>query len=158
MSKGFTGTRIPLHMQNPDIVKGKKNPSYESFRPNNIHPVNYDKIDSGHVSTHAMSHMRRYPDGTLDMMWAMNTILDAIKTAEQGYPLTPLEESFLTVVFPLKFRKVEPQQAEIRTQLSRTEKRALKELVEAQIIEELNYNAGRGGGSAAGRSRTINGK
>ena len=150
--------RIPLHMQNTEIAKAAKqsNPSYESFRPNEIHESKYQDMGD-RPSTHAMARMRRGPDGVLDLQWATNVILDAIHKAEYNGYLTPLEESLLTVVFPVKFRMTEPQMAEIRTQLSRTEKAKLKQLVSAHISEEANYNAGRGGGSTPGRTRTLNG-
>jgi hypothetical protein len=49
---------------------------------------------------------------------------------------------------------LEPAQAEINTQLSDSEKEALKEYVVAKMREIDNYNSGFGGGSVSGRSRT----
>lgn len=152
------GPRVPLHWQNTDITKADskyKNPSYESARPNQIHESNYEAMDERPSSMHDQSRIRRNVNGELDYNWVMNTILDSIHKAETGTYLTPIEESLLTVFFPLKFSKVEEAQSEIRTQLSRTEKKYLKEMLEAHLKEELNYNAGRGGGSVPGRSRTI---
>jgi len=147
--------RIPLHMQNTEIAKAvKKNPSYESFRENEIHKPQYSSMED-RPSTVEMSRMRRYPNGQLDMGWAARAVCNSIHAAERGENLTPLEESLLTVLFPIKFRKVEPAQAEIRTQLSKTEKKYLRELVEAWLKEELNWNSGLGGGSVPGRSRTL---
>src|SRR5690606_34499469 len=100
----------------------------ESFRDNEIHPVNYKEMDD-RASTHALSSMRRYPNGELDYQWAVGVIMDAIHKAERDIYLTPVEEALITVVFPAEFLAVEPMQAEIRTKLSATEKSSLKELV-----------------------------
>jgi len=145
-------------MQNPNIVKAKEtNPSYESFAPHEQHESKYHNLED-RPSTHMMSTMRRYPNGELDYVWASNAIIDAIHKAEYNGFLTPMEEALLTVVFPLKFRKMEPMMAEIRTQLSRTEKSKLKQLVMAHLAEEVAYNAGSGGVFVPGQSRTLSGK
>lgn len=147
--------RVPLHFQNNEVSKAaKENPSWESFQPHETHTSQYSEMED-RPSTHSMSRIRRYPDGKLDMMWAANLVIDAVKKAEIDGPLTDLEESLLTVIFPLKFRKKEPQQAEINTQLSRSEKEYLKDYITAHFAEELNWNAGRGGGSVPGRTRTL---
>lgn len=149
------GSRMPLHWQQNGMEKAiKKNPSYESARSNQIHEAQYsDLTDRAGVSD--QTRVRRYPNGALDYSWATNLVLDAIHKAETDMYLTPVEESLLTVVFPLKFDKVEAAQAEIRTQLSKTEKGYLKDMIEAKLKEQLNYNAGRGGGSVSGRTRTL---
>lgn len=154
----FNHSRVPLHLQSPDISKAasKGSDSWETFRPNQIHEPQYREMED-RPSTHAMANIRRYPDGRLDYEWAMGTVLEALKKAEYGAYLTPLEESFLTVLFPGKFRKTEPRQAEIRTQLSRSEKSFLRELIEAHLKEEMNYSGGQGGGSIPGRTRTLTG-
>ena len=152
------GPRVPLHWQNNDMSKASAkhdNPSYESARPNEIHESNYSNMDERESSMQDSSRIRRHVNGELDYKWTMHQIVSAIHRAETGEYLTPIEESLLTVFFPIKFTKVEAAQAEIRTQLSRTEKKFLKEMVEARLKEELNWNAGRGGGSVEGRSRTL---
>lgn len=152
----YNGPRVPLNFQNGGLEKAvKKNPSYESARSNQIHESQYSAIGDDRASVAEQYRVRRYPNGELDFRWVMNTIVDAINKAEAGMYLTPVEESLLTVFFPLKFKRVEEAQAEIRTQLSRSEKAYLKEMIDAHLKEELNYNAGRGGGSVPGRSRTI---
>ncbi len=149
------GPKKPLHMQDSDLTKsGFANPSFESFRDNVIHDTKYSEMDD-RTSTHAMANMRRYPNGELEYQWAAGVILDAIHKAERGMYLTPTEEAFLTVVFPLKFTDSEPAQAEVRTKLSSSEKSKLRDLVEANLKEELNYNSGDGGGSVAGRTRST---
>lgn len=150
----YNGPRVPLNMQKGGLEKAvKKNPSYESARDNQIHEPQYSAMKD-RPSMVDRSRVRRYPNGELDYQWAMNTVLDALKKAEDGHYLTPIEESLLTVCLPVKFSKVEVAQAEIRTQLSRSEKAYLKDMIEAQLKEELNWNAGQGGGSVPGRGRT----
>jgi hypothetical protein len=152
---GYNGPRVPLNMQKGGMEKAvKKNPSYESARANQIHEPQYEKM-TDRAGVADQTRIRRYPNGELDYRWVMLTIVDAIHKAESGMYLTPVEESLLTVFFPLKFQKVESAQAEIRTQLSSTEKAYLEEMVERHIKEEMNYNAGRGGGSVEGRGRTL---
>jgi hypothetical protein len=147
--------KIPLTVQYPGLAKAiGENPSYESFRENVIHPANYSNME-GRPSTHGMSRIRRYPNGRLDFVWAANLVINAVKQAEKNEPMTDLEESFLTVLFPVKFSKKEPAQAEINTQLSSGEKEHLREYVTAHFAEELSYNAGQGGGSVPGRTRTL---
>jgi hypothetical protein len=151
----YNGPRVPLNMQQGGLEKAvKKNPSYESARSNEIHEPQYEEMKD-RAGVNEQTRVRRYPNGELDYTWVMNTIVDSIHKAETGMYLTPVEESLLTVFFPLSFQKVEAAQAEIRTQLSKSEKAYLKEMIDAHLKEELNWNAGRGGGSLLGRSRTL---
>lgn len=155
MSQDY-GSRKPLHLQE-GFNKAKVNPSYESFRPNNIHPQGEYKEMEGRPSVHDMSRMRRSPDGTLDLDWAVNVILDAVHEAEYNGVLTSLQQSLLTVLFPVKFRFQEPQLAEIRTQLSGSEKSKLADLVEARLKQESSWNAGMGGGPGVGTRSNVGG-
>jgi len=166
---GNFGPRMPLHFQNAEIAKAAKdNPSYESFRPNVVHPTgSYNTgMTSGNdqrASIAPQSRVRRYPSGELDIPWTANQIVDAIHKLEYnggtGDPnygsasLLPLEEALLTVVFPMKYRKMEPMQAEILTQMSDSEKDAIRTFINAQFAAEENWNAGQGGGAVSGRMR-----
>lgn len=153
------GPRVPLHLQDPEIAKAaaKASPSYESFRKDQIFKPQYKEMEN-RPSTHAMSMIRRNPDGTLDHNWAKNVIVDAIHNAATPHAILPVHLALLQVVFPGKYRNMEPQQAEILSQLSATEKAKLKDMVEAHLKEEENWNAGQGGGSVPGRHITRVGK
>lgn len=155
------GSRIPLYIQNPDLVKAtgqQVNPSWESFAPHQRFKPQYSpEFEDNRPTTHAMSIIRRYPDGTLDLQWAKNVVIDAVHKLNYPHSLLPLDMALLTVVFPDKFKVMEPMQAEILTQFSNTEKQKVRILVEAQLLEELNYNAGQGGGAVPGQSSTRNG-
>lgn len=149
--------RIPLHVQNPDLVKatGKQvNPSYESFGPAQRFTPKYKQLGDDRPSTHAMSMIRRNPDGTLDYDWAKNVVIDAVHNAATPHAILPVHLALLQVVFPQRFRSMEPQQAALLTQLSESEKARVKDLVEAHLKEEENWNAGAGGSSIAGRHIT----
>lgn len=150
--------RVPLHMQSQDVAKARtSNPSWESFRPNQIHAPEYRYQGDDRPNTHMMSVMRRAPDGQLDLEWAKNMVLEAIHGAETPHGLQPVHAALLTVVFPDASANMEPMQADMMTRLSASEKRAVRALVEAHIAEEMNWNAGRGGGSTSGRSRSTSG-
>lgn len=164
------GPRMPLHMQNTEIAKAAENKSYESFRPNVVHEPRYANKDmqEQRATVAPEFRMRRYPNGQLDVMWAANQIIDAIHAVEfngtTGDPnygsasLIPLQAALLTVVFPAKYRKMEPMQAEILTQLSDTEKDMLSAIVDKQLADEQAWNAGQGGGSVPGsRTRNVGG-
>lgn len=153
------GSRKPLHMQSPEIAKAavQSNHSYESFRPNIVHPTGaYNDMEPGaRANIPEQYRVRRYPSGELDYKWMANQIIDAIhkvefngKTGDPNYgsaALLPLECALLTVVFPGKYRKMEPMQAEILTQLSNSEKEVLSAMVGKQMVDEGDWNAGFGG-------------
>lgn len=148
-------SRIPLHLQNPDIAKAAKNasPSYETFRPNEVHPVQYHEMED-RSSLGQNNRIRRYPNGELDFKWVMNQLVDALRDASYNHILLPIQAALLTVVLPLKHRKMEPQQAEILTKLSDSEKNVIRIMLEAHEREVDNWNAGQGGGSVPGRHKT----
>ena len=165
------GPRIPLHIQHPQLKKSyQKNESYESFRPNIVHGSgHYNDMQPGaRADIPEQFRIRRAPSGELDYKWVANQIIDAIhklefngQTGDPNYgsaSLLPLEVALLTVVVPEKYRKMEPMQAEIMTQLSASEKDVLRAMVAQQIANENNWNAGFGGGAVPGsRPRNVGG-
>ena len=153
------GPKVPLHLQNTELAKAlssQTNPSWESFRPHRIHDVQYKDLEE-RAGSHHMALMRRYPNGELDYIWAKDKVVDAIHKLQTGVGLTPMEMALLTVVLPVHFRMVEPQQAQIMTQLAEGEKSKIAMLVDAHMKAEENWNAGRGGGSVEGRAVDHNG-
>lgn len=148
------GPRIPLSVQNPDMAKSQhENASFESFRPNIIHPVQYKEMED-RATVSPEYRVRRYPNAQLDVKWTANQIIDAMHNVQYNNLILPIQAALLTVVFPGEYREMEPQQAEILTQLSPSEKAEVKRFVESQFKEEENWNAGRGGGSVEGRHKT----
>jgi len=156
---GDHGSRLPLWIQDPRLIKAtgqQVNPSWESAQPHQRFVPQYKGMDD-RPSTHAMATIRRNPDGTLDYEWAKNMVIDAVHNSAQPYALLPIHLALLTVMYPQRFRNMEPQQAEILTQFSPSEKDKVRQLVEAQLREEENWNAGLGGSSVEGRHVTRNG-
>jgi len=155
------GSSIPLHIQNPALVKGKGqqvNPSWESFGPHQRHQTNHSvQKYEDRPNTHAMSIIRRNPDGTLDYAWAKNMVIDAVHGLSQPHANRDIHDALLTVIFPTKIQRMNPSQAQIVTQFSDSEKDIVRQMVEAHFKAEENWNAGRGGGSVPGRSQTRNG-
>lgn len=137
--------RVPLHKQNSDIAKAaeKKNASYESFRPNIIHGTNYKTMED-RPTMQPEARVRRYPNGELDYKWVVGKIVDTILDLEFNAIITPLDAALLTVVFPTKIRKMEPQQAEIITQLSTTEKERVAAMVESVLHDQEVWGRFRG--------------
>jgi hypothetical protein len=150
----MTASRVPLHMQFPEMAKAAKaNPSYESFRPNRIHEVQYREMEDRRGM--AENRIRRYPNGQLDARYVVDQVIDAMRKLRYNPDdLLPVEAALLTVVLPTKIRRMEPQQAEILTQLSASEKSMIRAAISAHEAELDNWNAGQGGGSTSGRSRT----
>lgn len=143
--------KIPLHLQNSEVSKAykPKNPSYESFRPNIMHESSGTRSMDGSANE-GMSvayRVRRYPNGDLDHQWLANQIIDAMHKLHFNGDVLPIEMALLTVLFPVKFRLMDPQLAEIRTQLSSSEKDVLRALIEKQLVDEANWSAGIGGGN-----------
>ena len=144
------GPRKPLHVQNPDLVKAtgaQSNPSWESFRAHRTFKPEYKTQPKERPSTHAMSLIRRNPNGELDYEWARSIIIEAINGLSYPHALTPLHQALVTIMYPEKIRMMEPAIAELRTQLSGSEKTKLRSLIKDDLIEMENWNAGSGGGN-----------
>lgn len=165
------GSKKPLHLQSEEMAKAfRKNPSYESFRPNIHLQGGYNEMKPGdRADIPEQFRIRRYPNGMLDFMWTANQIIDAIHKLEYngttGDPnrgsasLLPIECALLTVVFPgTKYEQIDPMQATTLAQLSESEKDKLRMIIEKQLADEDNWNAGFGGGSDPGsRPRNVGG-
>lgn len=151
------GSRKPLHMQEGGMAKAiPENDSYESFRPNVVHQSKYREMDgSANEGMSTAYRVRRYPNGDLDFDWMANQIIDAIHNTESHGFVSPIEQALLTICLPMTFRFMEPQQAEIMTQLSDSEKDILIALVERHMAEEANWAAGRGGGNVRPKHKGI---
>lgn len=102
---------------------------------------------------------RRYLDGRLDMDYAVGKVLEAVHKLKEGVILSEQEKVALSVVYPTVFTYVDAgvvdsvRSVNLKLSLEETALIALK--VAAQLAEELNWNAGLGGGSVPGRSETV---
>jgi hypothetical protein len=99
---------------------------------------------------------RRMPDGNLDYEYAKHKIVDALHVAKDSGPLNSLQKTALTVLFPALFFYIDTSMVasvrEVNLKISAIEAMRLRNMVAAFVKEELNWNAGFGGGSTRGRS------
>ena len=106
---------------------------------------------------------RRYPDGKLDVAYAVHQVVDALHRVKEsgGHDqLNSLEKIALSVLFPMSFQYVDPGMApavaSVQLRLGPAELLMIREAVGGHLAEEANWNAGRGGGSVPGRHVTRN--
>lgn len=104
---------------------------------------------------------RRYVDGRLDVSYAADKIIDALHRVKNSGGVDQLnteEKVALSVLFPLQFDFVPASMtqfvASVNLRLAPFEVEQLRQFVASHLAEELNWNAGIGGGSTAGRSQT----
>lgn len=106
---------------------------------------------------------RRYLNGILDLEYACHKVIDALhKVRANAAPLAPQDLMALQAIFPGNFNTgVDPAMAmataSVQLELLPSEVMAIRAKVAAHFAEELNYNAGYGGGSVPGRSVTYEG-
>jgi len=105
---------------------------------------------------------RRYMGGELDMKYAVSKVVDAVHRVKDSGGINQLnneEATCLRVLFPVQFGGMENAAvsgtiAAVQLRLAPEEMVAIRVAVAKHLQEEMNYNAGRGGGSAPGRSQT----
>lgn len=145
--------RVPLHMrkagQEETISKST------SFRPGSAHPVNYrtpqgDKI----LRNEGCTPLRRYPNGKLDVEFVAHQVIDLIHKVEDQGKLTTFEEALLSVILPGKYDWIDPKIAHTMARLTNQEKLLVATRVHMHLNAEMNWNAGRGGGSVRHRQNS----
>lgn len=147
----FAG-RVPLNLrQDEDLVEKST-----SYREGITHPTNYrtPQQDPTMLRNEGCTPLRRYPDGRLDTEFVANQVIDMIHKAEVGGNLTSFEQGLLTLILPQKFQLVHPKIAGTMARMSDEERGLVALKVLRHMNEELNYNAGRGGGSVPFRHVT----
>jgi hypothetical protein len=105
---------------------------------------------------------RRYLSGELDMGYAVSKVVDAIHRAKDGGGVDQLnneEKTCLSILFPQQFHGMDNAYvsgtiAAVQLRIQPEEIAAIRVEVAKHVQEEMNYNAGRGGGSAPGRHQT----
>lgn len=105
---------------------------------------------------------RRYPNQSLDIDYAAQKVIDMVHKVQEsknssGF-MTNQEELILNVVFPKAFDFVDEGMIDnlrdVNLRISADEAALIALRVQAHLKEEINWNAGAGGGSVAGRSTT----
>ena len=159
--------RLPLNLQKA-ISGGSAEEELTNYKQNA--PTNVPTYASGVDSTFRAPMdrangnvvFRRYPDGSLDIASAADKVLDMVhRVQENGNSsafLTNQEELILSVVFPTAFSFVDSslldRMREVNLRITADEAFLVAMKVQAHLKEELNWNAGQGGGSVPGRSVT----
>ena len=95
--------------------------------------------------------LRRYPNGQLDIKYVAQTIVSLIHKIMDGGNLTDFERALLTSILPKKFDLMDKKLAGTMARMSEDEKALVALAVQGHVWEEVNWNAGRGGGSVSGR-------
>jgi len=126
-----------------------------SFRPGETHKPEYRNQYNDRTilpRNEGCTPLRRYPDGRLDFQFVASHIIDIIHKIKDGGNVTEFEKALLTLTLPKQFgRLVDPKIAQTMTKISTDERLAIAMLLDRHQREELNWNAGMGGGSVPGR-------
>lgn len=161
-------SRMPVHMieRNQDLLKSQSlsggEPGATDYRPDLRVPegeVARPRFSAAPARTFGNVLFRRYPDGTLDVQHAVDTIMDILRLHRDKSPLTDLQKMALGCVFPTVFatdmdEAMIESMRRVHLKLSPMEAVAIAMRVGAEVKEQLNFNAGYGGGSVPGRSQT----
>jgi len=127
-----------------------------SYRPGEVHPMTYrhPAQNPSLGREDGNTPLRRYPNGLLDVGYVASFIIEVIHKAELGGNLTNFEKALLTLILPGHFQLIDAQIAASFAHLTDEEKLLLSVKVMRHFNEELNYNAGAGGGSVPFRHVT----
>ena len=149
MNNVYAG-RVPLNLR----VNNEKLAKSTSYRPGSTHnlPVRNQHDDLGRNT--GITYARRYPNGKLDIKYVAGKIINIIHKARDGGKLLDDEKALLTVVLPGIYPLMDAKIAGTMFRMSDEEKLLLALYLKQHLAEELNYNAGRGGGSVPGRHVT----
>lgn len=159
--------RLPLNLQKA-LSGGTAEEELSNYKQND--PVAVPEAPNGVHSTYnapadrvnGNQVFRRYPDGSLDINTAANQVLDMVHRVQDSDNssafLTNQEELILSVVFPTAFSFVDSslldRMREVNLRITPEENVLVAMKVQAHLKEELNWNAGNGGGSVPGRTAT----
>ena len=159
--------RIPINIQKA-LSGGTAEDELSNYKQND--PVAVPEYPSGvHATYNAPADrvngnqvFRRYPDGSLDINTAANQVLDMVHRVQSSDNssafLTNQEELILSVVFPRVFAFVDSslldRMREVNLRITPEENALVAMKVSAHLKEEINWNAGNGGGSVPGRTTT----
>jgi hypothetical protein len=165
MTHNFTRRPIGQIEENRELLKSIAGDSYHTpdFKddpgaevPTAVMAPQY-RTPHGRVSGNRF--FRRYPDGMLDIDYAAHKVIDAIHTAKKQLPCSPEDTVALQIMFPSLFPGLDSgmveQMAAVQLDLLPQEREMVRRKVAAHFAEELNWNAGQGGGSVPGRSQTY---
>lgn len=146
--------QVPLNMRK----KGEEETLAKStsYRPGVQHRCEYraPQQDPNLNRNAGCTPLRRYPDGRLDIEYVAQQVVDFIHKAQNGGNLTAFEKAILSLILPGHFQLVDHKIASTMARITDEEKMLVSMRVMKHVHEELNYNAGRGGGSVPFRHVT----
>lgn len=144
---------VPLHLRKRG--QGEAITKSTSWRPGVTHitPVRNQHDDLSIAPRNAgVTYARRYPNGRLDVKYVAMKVIDIIHKAKDGGFLTADEKALLTLILPGHFMLMEMSLASTMFRMTDEERMLVSITVQRHLNEELNFNAGRGGGSVPDRS------
>jgi len=135
---------------NSPLFKGQ-NPSYHEVGRHEFKP----NVKQEQPWMPGNSVFRRYANGTLDFAYAVSKVFEALERLKDGGPPNDAEKAALSIIVPGMEKLMDKGFANTMLKLSAKEKATLKALFLANYKEQLNYNAGLGGGTVPGRTSTT---
>lgn len=132
---------------------------------NNVTAVNMRAIPQtyrtpiGRVKGNEM--FKRYLNGNLAVDYCVQKVIEAVHNMKFGVATSPEDRAVLTAMFPgvPAFGGADEVMAvavsRVNIRISPMERELIRQRVAAHFAEEINWNAGLGGGSVPGRSSTY---
>jgi len=155
----FAG-RVPLNyrpQETADQVK-KAVSKQTSYIPGETHPTMYRTPFNDRTiapRNNGCTVLRRYPDGRLDIAYVANKVIEIFHKMKDGGNTTEMERAIMCMALPKAFGKlIDSKIAQTMTKLTKDERLLLALYLDKHRREELNWNAGQGGGSVPGRGST----
>lgn len=144
MSNNPYAGRVPINLR----ADGETVAKSTSFRDGTTHHTEVRMPKDREVGC---TPLRRYPNGQLDIKYVAGQIIDLIHKVQDGAGLTEFEKAILTSILPGKFGFMDKKLAGTMTKMADEEKALVAMMVHGHLGEEINWNAGRGGGSVPTR-------
>jgi hypothetical protein len=159
MSNNPYAGRVPLNYRQgceEEVSKAVEKPT--SYRPGETHELRYRTPHNDRTimpRNDGCTMLRRYPDGRLDIPYVCGKVIEIIHKMKDAGHVTQFEKALLALALPKPFQKlIDTKIAKTMTKLSNEERMLLGLYLSQHLKEELNWNAGMGGGSVPGRGST----
>lgn len=141
--------KVPLHLRANEDKLAKST----SYRPGITHKVPGSRNQHDALGRNAgITYARRYPNGKLCVEFVAQQVVDAVHKAKDSGMLTGDEKALLSLILPGFFPLMDAKIAGTMFRMTDEERLLVALKVKQHMAEELNWNAGRGGGSVPGRS------
>lgn len=160
MSNNPWAGRVPLNYRQgcEEEVAKAVGAKETSFRPGVTHELKYQIPHNDRTimpRNNGCTMLRRYADGRLDIPYVCGKIIEIIHKMKDAGHVTQFEKALLALTLPKPFQKlIDAKIAKTMTKISNEERMMLGLYLSQHLKEELNYNAGLGGGSVPGRGST----